>query len=164
MKDNIKKSLVAVVAVGAMALGGSALASAASENGSTGSTGAATKPPAGAPTGRTGTPPDMASKTAINPNEKLLTGSVATKVKAAATAKVKGTVDRVETDDGGVYEAHVTKSDGTHVEVKVNKSYKVTSVNEMGAGGPGGGPDGGQRGGPGAAPSGAPADSGQGAY
>jgi hypothetical protein len=142
MNQTIKKSLMAVAAIAALALGGSALASAASnDGGSTGSTGTATQPPAGAPAGKpNGTPPDMASKTAINPNEKLLTGDTASKVKAAALANVKGTVDRVETDDGGVYEAHITKSDGTHVEVKVDKSFKVTAVNTMGdhGGGPGG--------------------------
>ena len=68
-----------------------------------------------------------------------LTGTTATKVKEAALAKVPGaTVLRVETDDGGVYEAHVRKSDGTEVEVKVNKAFEVTAVEEHGPGGPGG--------------------------
>ena len=138
MKQNAKKTLMALAAVAALALGGSALANAASNDGATGTTGATGNAPSGAPAGKpTGTPPNMASKTSINPNEHLLTGDTASKVKAAALAKVKGTVDRVETDDGGVYEAHITKSDGTHVEVKVDKSFTVTAVNTMGAGGPG---------------------------
>ena len=41
-----------------------------------------------------------------------------------------GTVLRVETDEGGVYEAHVRKSDGTEVEVEVDKSFDVTEVEE----------------------------------
>ena len=51
-------------------------------------------------------------------------------MKAAAQGAVPGgTVDRVETDsDGSPYEAHVTKSDGTHVTVKVGSDFKVTSV------------------------------------
>jgi len=67
--------------------------------------------------------------------EKPLTGETATKVKAAALAKVPGgTVLRVETDahHGSPYEAHVRKSDGTEVEVLVNKDFEVTAVNELG--------------------------------
>jgi hypothetical protein len=61
--------------------------------------------------------------------ERALTGTTAEKVKAAALARVPGgTVLRVETDRGGVYEAHVRKADGTEVEVKVNRSFKVTAV------------------------------------
>jgi uncharacterized membrane protein YkoI len=63
-----------------------------------------------------------------------LTGDAAAKVKAAALAKVPGgTVLRVETDadHGSPYEAHVRKSDGTEVEVLVNKDFEVTAVNEM---------------------------------
>ena len=41
---------------------------------------------------------------------------------------------RVETDalHGSPYEAHVRKSDGTEVEVLVNKDFEVTEVIEMG--------------------------------
>jgi hypothetical protein len=69
------------------------------------------------------------------PDEKALTGDAAAKVKAAAQAKVSGgTVLRVETDadHGSPYEAHVRKSDGSEVEVLVNKDFEVTAVNEMG--------------------------------
>jgi uncharacterized membrane protein YkoI len=68
------------------------------------------------------------------PGETALTGDTAAKVKAAAQAKVPGgTVLRVETDadHGSPYEAHVRKSDGTEVEVLVDKSFDVTAVNEM---------------------------------
>jgi hypothetical protein len=59
---------------------------------------------------------------------------------------VQGTVLRVETDRGGVYEAHIRTSDGTEVEVKVDADFRVTAVHELGdrRGGPGRG-----RGGPG---------------
>ncbi len=66
--------------------------------------------------------------------EKPLTGETAAKVKAAALKEVPGgTVLRVETDadHGSPYEAHVRKSDGTKVEVLVNKDFEVTAVNEM---------------------------------
>ena len=81
--------------------------------------------------------------------EKPLTGTVAQKVRAAALEKVDGTVLRVETDRGGVYEAHIRKADGTEVEVKVDKAYEVTAVEEFDGDrhggphghGPGGPPD-----------------------
>ena len=63
--------------------------------------------------------------------ERALTGDTATKVRRAALAEVSGgTIIRVETDAGGVYEAHVRKSDGTEVEVKVDRQFKVTGVEE----------------------------------
>ena len=65
--------------------------------------------------------------------EKALTGDTAEKVKAAALKKAPGaTVLRVETDadHGSPYEAHVRKSDGTEVEVLVNKDFEATAVNE----------------------------------
>jgi hypothetical protein len=62
--------------------------------------------------------------------ETLLTGDTATKVRAAATAAVPGaTIERVETDaEGSPYEAHMTKSDGSQVTVKVDANFKVTSI------------------------------------
>jgi hypothetical protein len=43
-------------------------------------------------------------------------------------------VDRVETnvDSDAPYEAHITKADGTEVEVQVNSDYTVAAVNTMG--------------------------------
>ena len=87
------------------------------------------------------------AKTA-NPNEQALTGETADKVKAAALQKLPGaTILRVETDDGGVYEAHVRKSDGTEAEVHVDKDFAVTSVDTRPAGGRGGHGPGGRGGG-----------------
>jgi hypothetical protein len=61
------------------------------------------------------------------PDEHLLTGDTATKVRAAALAKYPGaTVLRVETDSDGVYEAHLQTSAGKRVTVEVDKSFKVT--------------------------------------
>jgi hypothetical protein len=78
---------------------------------------------------------------AVHPGETLLTGDTATQVKAAAQKAVPdGTIDRVETDaEGSPYEAHITKSDGTHVTVKVGSDFSVTTVEtDQGPGGPGG--------------------------
>jgi uncharacterized membrane protein YkoI len=71
-------------------------------------------------------------------DETALTGDTAAKVTAAAEKAVPGgTVDRVETDsDGSPYEAHVTKADGSHVTVKVNEAFEVTSVDADSGRGP----------------------------
>jgi hypothetical protein len=85
---------------------------------------------------RPGSPPGDAGRH-IGPNgvqEEPLSGDVAQKVRDAALAKVDGgTIERVETDadHGSPYEAHVRRSDGTELEVLVNKDFEVTAVNEM---------------------------------
>jgi uncharacterized membrane protein YkoI len=70
------------------------------------------------------------------PDEQLLTGDTATKVRAAALARYPGaTILRVETDSDGVYEAHLTTTDGRRVTVEVDKAFKVTGE-ESGPGRP----------------------------
>lgn len=126
MTTNItKKTAVLATAVG-LSLGGAALATAATSTSTPPSTSALSGTyPGGNGGGR--------------PDETPLTGDVADKVKAAALAKVPGaTVLRVETDDDGVYEAHLRKSDGTEVVAHVDKDYNVTAVDTRGAGGHGG--------------------------
>lgn len=69
-------------------------------------------------------------------DERLLTGTTADKVEKAALAKYPGaTVVRIETDSGGVYEAHLTKADGTPATVAVDKSFTVTGIEAGGFGG-----------------------------
>ena len=62
--------------------------------------------------------------------ETVLTGDTAAKVTAAAQAAVPdATIERVENDaEGAVYEAHMVKSDGTHVTVKLDASFNVTGT------------------------------------
>jgi hypothetical protein len=69
--------------------------------------------------------------------EEALTGDAAEKAKAAALAAVPGgTIQRVETDaEGAAYEAHMTKSDGSQVTVKMDANFKVTGTE---TGGPSG--------------------------
>ena len=70
------------------------------------------------------------------PDEHLLSGDTASKVRAAALARYPGaTVLRVETDSDGVYEAHLTTTDGRRVTVEVDKAFKVTGE-ESGPGRP----------------------------
>jgi len=124
MTDKIKNLLLIVLSITALALGGSAIAGAASGGGGSNSSSnsnssaqPSSRPPAGLPPQR--------------PDETLLTGDTAAKVRAAALAKVSGgTIDRVETDADGhaAYEAHMTRSDGSRVTVYVNKAFEVVSV------------------------------------
>jgi hypothetical protein len=74
-------------------------------------------------------------------DEKLLTGDTAAKVTAAALAKYpNATIERVETDSDGVYEAHIVTVAGDHVIVQVGASFAVTGTQ---TGGPGAGGTGG---------------------
>jgi hypothetical protein len=76
----------------------------------------------------------------IRSDEHLLTGTTATKVRDAALAKYPGaTIQRVETDSDGVYEAHIVTADGQQVIVQVGKDFSVTGTD---TGGPGGEPSG----------------------
>jgi hypothetical protein len=129
MFNKVRAGVIALAVLGAIAVGASAIAGAASNNGTTGATGIQGSG------GGTAQRPDPA-RLSHGPGETLLTDGTADKVKQAALDKVSGaTVLRVETDsEGSPYEAHLQKSDGTEVTVKVNEQFEVTSV-ENGFGG-----------------------------
>jgi hypothetical protein len=109
--------LLPLAAVASIAFGGAAVAATGSGSGSSGSS-------------SSGSGSSSTAERPARANETALTGATAAKVKEAALAKVDGTVLRVETDEGGVYEAHVRKADGAEVEVKVDKDFAVTAVEE----------------------------------
>lgn len=70
-------------------------------------------------------------ETTKNANEMLLSDDVEAQVSNAALAEISGgTIVRLETDPDGsaAYEAHIVKSDGSHVTVYVNESFDVVSV------------------------------------
>jgi uncharacterized membrane protein YkoI len=125
--SSLRSKLVTGAAIGAAALGGSAIAGAATSGSSSSSTATQTAAPAQHD-------PSQGGHTVNGRTETLLTGATAAKVKAAALAKVPGTVERVETnvDSSAPYEAHIVKSDGTEVEVQVNGDFAVAAVNAMG--------------------------------
>jgi uncharacterized membrane protein YkoI len=144
----IRKGVMAVGALGALALGGSALANAATSNDNAAAGSAAQAQGYGAPGQGYGGPgqgrlPNGARPDPTTPGghvgkngktEAALPSDVAAKVKAAARAKVPGgTIERVETDvdHGSPYEAHVRKADGTELEVLIDKDFQVTAVNTM---------------------------------
>ena len=133
MLSTIRKSAATVVALGALGLGGAALAGAAGTSSSS-----ATDPPGGRG----------------HEQREALSSGVAAKVKAAALDKVPGATV-LETESGGpynsAYHAHVRTSDGTRKVVLVSSSFKATAVqadrgrggrgrgDHHGRGGPGGG-------------------------
>jgi len=125
--QGMRSKLVTAAAVAAAAVSGGAIANAATSSSATPSASSTAKPPAKHD-------PSKGGHTANGKTEKLLTGDVAAKVRAAALAKVSGTVERVETnvDSSAPYEAHIRKADGTEVEVQVSKDYSVAAVNTMG--------------------------------
>jgi hypothetical protein len=131
----------ALVASGVLAGGVlAATLSASADNTTSGATGsyAATAPAAPFSDGA------VDESRSVRPDEHLLTGDTARKVRAAALKKYPGaTVLRVETDSDGVYEAHLTTAGGQRVTVEVGKNFTVTGA-ETGPGrdgmphGPGG--------------------------
>jgi uncharacterized membrane protein YkoI len=123
---SIRSKLVTFAAIAAAAVSGAAIAGAAT-SGTTSSSATANQ-------AQQQRDPSKGGHTVNGKTEKLLTGDVESKVRAAALAKVSGTVERVETnvDSTAPYEAHIRKSDGTEVEVQVNSDYSVAAVNTMG--------------------------------
>jgi len=141
---------IVATAVAGGAIGASLLGSAGAQTSGSSSTTAPARS-GGAPGGQFD-PTQGGHVGANGQKEVLLTGDTADKVRAAAQAAVPGaTIERVETDaEGSPYEAHMVKSDGTHVTVKVDSNFKVTNIENDGAGMGHGGPppqSGGQQGG-----------------
>jgi hypothetical protein len=123
---------VALAAAGLLA--GGVIASALPASAGTATTAAAT----------TATTPTTTSTSTVDQSksqrsdEKLLTGDTESKVRAAALAKYPGaTIERIETDSDGVYEAHLTTSAGARVTVEVGKDFAVTGTDSAPAGGHG---------------------------
>ena len=137
-KDMMRTTMIAAVCAAIGTAGGIAGVSAATNgndsSGSSGSSGSSTTAPDRDP--GQGRDPSQGGHIGQNGvKEELLTGDVAAKVRQAALDKVGGgTVERVETDadHGSPYEAHIRRSDGTELEVLVNKDFSVTAVNQMG--------------------------------
>jgi hypothetical protein len=94
--------------------------------------------PGTAPQGRPSNPNAGDPSKPQRSDEKLLTGTTLAKVTAAVKAKYPdATIQRVETDSDGVYEAHLLV-DGKPVTVEVDKSYSITGTEAAPTGQPGG--------------------------
>src|SRR4051794_32691637 len=109
MLSTARKTAMTVAALGALGLGGAAIAGAADN-----------------PSSSPGT-----SSSQTRERRAALSSDVAAKVKAAALAKVPGATV-LETESGGpynsAYHAHVKTSDGTAKVVLVNASFQATDV------------------------------------
>jgi hypothetical protein len=133
-RDMMRTTMIAAACAAIGTAGGIAGVSAATNGSDSGSSTDSTTQAAPPPHDRN-FDPSLGGHVGPNGTETLLTGDVATKVRQAALDKVGGgTVERVETDadHGSPYEAHIRRSDGTELEVLVNKDFSVTAVNEMG--------------------------------
>lgn len=141
----ITLTTLALLPAGALAACGSSNTTGTANAGMSGTT------PAGMPAG--GPPAGMGT---------VVTGEAAEKATAAATAKYKGTVERVMQLDDGSYVVHVMTSSGEQ-HVKVSAAFKVTGLdtsmpappNGAGPGGAGGTGGPGPNGTGGAGPNGA---------
>jgi uncharacterized membrane protein YkoI len=117
MKSRGMKVVAGVTAVAAFALGGAAVAQAVGNTtGDSNNNGSASRSSRALPQ---------------RSDETVLTGDTASKVTAAAKARVPGaTIERVETDADGhaAYEAHMVKPDGSRVTVYVDKQFEVVGT------------------------------------
>ena len=96
--------------------------------------------PANAATTPSPSATSTASADANHGNETTLTGDIAAKVKDAVLAANAGaTVENMTTEDDGsaAYEAHITKTDGTHATVKLDANFTITATEAGGQGGHG---------------------------
>ena len=126
MKNTAGKTLAGVAALAALALGGSAIADAASSS--------SKQPAASASQPTMGQPPTGRHIGTNGQREQVLSAADAAKVKDAVSARYPGaTIERVETDvdHGSPFEAHITTSDGEQLEVLVDADFNVTDANAM---------------------------------
>ena len=66
-------------------------------------------------------------------DEELLTGETAEQVTEAVLAEYpEATIQRVETDSGGVYEAHIVTTDDERLTVLVDEDFEITGTEEHG--------------------------------
>lgn len=131
MSSKTRAGIVAAAAAGTVAL--AALAGTSVANAASSSTNPSPNPSQSADQGR--------ATGQQRPIEEALTGDTAIKVKAAVEAKyADATNDRMEKDADGqsVYEAHITKADGTHATVMLDAAFAITGEQAGGPGGKGG--------------------------
>lgn len=133
-----RRSLATVSVLAAGLIGGATLGSTVFANAAEG-----TPTPSASATAQDQAPPAVDESKSQRSDEQLLTGADADKARAAALAKYPGaTIQRVETDSEGVYEAHVVTADGQRLVVQLDESFAVTGTQSGPGGGRGGAPSG----------------------
>ena len=127
-----RKLLIGIVAFGTAAGGAAGLASIGTANAASPVAVAATAATTDTSGSTAGVPPAAPSgpHMANGITEAVLTGDTASSVQAAvAAAYPDATIDRMETDaEGAVYEAHITKADGSDATVKLDASFAITET------------------------------------
>jgi uncharacterized membrane protein YkoI len=127
--QRFRKHLVAGSMVAAILAGGGVLAGTVAAN-AAGDTSSSTPSSAGSSAEKA---PSGDQSKSQRSDETLLTGTDATKATAAALAKYPGaSIERVETDSDGVYEAHIVTSDGQRLIVQMDKNFAVTGTDSHG--------------------------------
>ncbi len=119
MTERLKKAMMGIAALVALALGGAALAQA----GDSGETDKGARVQERSDDGDRGE-----SKSESESGEESVTGSGADKAKAAALKITGGgTANSVERDNenGAVWEVEVTKTDGSTVDVRLDQGYDL---------------------------------------
>jgi hypothetical protein len=130
-KPRVPRAVVALAVAVGIAAGSYGIANAASGSGSSSGSPSSSSYAAQAIAATPSAPSAQGPWGGQRPDETLLTGDTKANVEKAALAKVpNGTIVRVETDADGnaLYEAHMTKADGTPVTVYVDKSFGVVGV------------------------------------
>jgi uncharacterized membrane protein YkoI len=127
MTDTLKKLLLTVAALAALALGGAAIAGATS--GGTDKAKQEQSEPAESNSS------EAAEKGEGDEGDKTLSGTTAARAREAAVAKIgggkAGTVE-AETEKGATYGVEVTKPDGSTVDVFLDDQFKAIAVDSDG--------------------------------
>lgn len=143
MRMRLRKILVGVSALAALALGGAAISQAGSSSPPQKSAEPATEQEQNSE--NSATDPDnvqdengnddsseRGEKGEKEESDKPVTGDASSRAKQAALAEVGGKAGDVERDgdNGGTYEVEVTKADGKEVDVYLDAQYKVVAVDQ----------------------------------
>lgn len=141
MRTSLRKILVGVSALAALALGGAAISQAGSSTPPQKSAEPATEQEQGAPENSATDPDnvqdesgkdDDSEKGEKEESDKPVSGDAASRAKQAAATETGGTAGDVErdSDKGATYEVEVTKADGKQVDVYLDDQFKVVAVEQ----------------------------------
>jgi hypothetical protein len=127
MNDKLKRGMLAVGAVAALAAGGAAIAGASGNGGSSGSPPATSEPHESTAADEGGR--DDGNGTPVTGSEFDRASAVA--LDAAGGGQVTGSEKH---DEEGYYEIEVTRDDGSQVDVHLDRSLNVIDASSDGAG------------------------------
>jgi hypothetical protein len=131
--STVRKRIAGIALAGAIAGAGVLAASVAANAADSTPTPAATSSTADTDPGKPAAGGTVDESTSVRSDEHLLTGTDATNATAAALAKHPGaTIQRVETDSDGVYEAHLITAAGERLIVQMDATFTVTGNDTSG--------------------------------